>query len=268
LIIQAVTRIDLSAHHVLGLRANNPGPLTLSGTNSWLVGADQPWLIDPGPALPEHVGALTSELELRGGLAGVALTHDHADHAEALAALRHRWPDAPLAAARGRPDVPLRDGLTVGPLEAVAAPGHAPDHFAFVAGRVGFTGDAVLGEGSVFIAPGPSALAGYLEALAKLRARDLELLCPGHGPVIEAPRLRLTSYIEHRLERERQLTAALDGGQRSVEALLDAAWSDVPAAMRPAAAITLAAHLDKLEEEARLPHGVERPVVPPSLGAV
>jgi glyoxylase-like metal-dependent hydrolase (beta-lactamase superfamily II) len=263
-----VTRIELSGHDVVGLRADNPGPLTLSGTNSWLVGADQPWLIDPGPALPAHLAALFAEIGRRGGLAGVALTHDHADHAEGLTELRARWPQAPLAAARGRADIPLRDGLRVGPLEAVTTPGHAPDHFAFVAGNVGFTGDAVLGEGSVFIAPGPGALAGYLAALADLRARDLQLLCPGHGPVIEAPEIWLTAYIEHRLDRERQLIAGLEAGRRSVEELLDAAWSDVPAAMRPAAAITLAAHLGKLEDEGRLPPGTERPFVPPSLTAV
>ena len=122
-----------------------------------------------------------------------------------------------------------------------------------------FTGDAVLGEGSVFIAPDPGALRGYLAALRRLRAMDLALLCPGHGPVVEDPAAKLDEYLAHRLDRERRVIAALDAGARTVDELLDAAWADAPAVLRPAAAVTLAAHLDKLEEEGRLPEGVERP---------
>jgi glyoxylase-like metal-dependent hydrolase (beta-lactamase superfamily II) len=243
---------------VLRLRAPNPGPLTLSGTNTWLVGRDPAWVIDPGPALPEHLCSLLAALAERGELGGVVLTHDHIDHSEAVAALRERLP-APLAAGRAPADVQLSDGMRFGPFEAVHTPGHAPDHFAFIAGGVCFTGDAVLGEGSVFIAPDPGALAGYLDALARLRERDLEVLCPGHGPPIWTPKERLTEYIEHRLDRERHLLDALAEGRRSTAELLDAVWSDVPEPLRPAAAITLTAHLDKLAGEGRLPDGAHRP---------
>ncbi|MBV9467246.1 MAG: MBL fold metallo-hydrolase, partial [Solirubrobacterales bacterium] len=123
----------------------------------------------------------------------------------------------------------------------------------------GFTGDAVLGEGSVFIAPDPGALAAYLDALASLRRRRLAILCPGHGPVIDDPQAKLDQYVAHRLEREQRLVSALSAGHRTVAEMLDAAWSDAPAALRPAAAATLAAHLDKLADEGRLPEGVERP---------
>src|SRR5581483_12026852 len=99
------------------------------------------------------------------GLGGIALTHDHSDHAGAVAALRARFPGTLLAAARGAVDVAVQDGAHFGPLQALATPGHAPDHFAFLAGPVAMTGDAVLGEGSVFLAPDPGALAGYLGAL-------------------------------------------------------------------------------------------------------
>jgi glyoxylase-like metal-dependent hydrolase (beta-lactamase superfamily II) len=155
--------------------------------------------------------------------------------------------------------VRLADGDRFGPLEVVATPGHAPDHLAFVSGRACFTGDAVLGQGSVFVTPHEGALAGYLRALERLRSRDLEVLCPGHGPPVWAPREKLDGYIAHRLERERLLQAALSDGRRSVEELLDAAWSDVPQELRPVAAMTLAAHLDKLADDGRLPAGVERP---------
>ncbi|HLI60304.1 MAG TPA: MBL fold metallo-hydrolase [Solirubrobacteraceae bacterium] len=249
-------RIELPEHDAVGLRADNPGPLTLSGTNSWIVGTGPAWLVDPGPALPAHVRALSEELERRGGLGGIALTHDHADHREAVAPLRERYPEAPVAAARGEVEVRLRDGERFGPLEALALPGHAPDHLVYLARRIVFSGDAVLGEGSVFVA---DDLAGYLEGLRRLRERRLVLLCPGHGPVIEDPRGKLEEYIAHRLEREHRLVEALADGARTVDEMLDAAWSEVEPGLRPAAAVTLAAHLDKLAAEGRLPDGVERP---------
>jgi glyoxylase-like metal-dependent hydrolase (beta-lactamase superfamily II) len=139
-----MTKLDLPGADVVGLRAGNPGPFTLQGTNSWIVGRDPAWLIDPGPALDEHVQALIVEIGRRGGLGGIALTHDHADHAEAVPLLRRAFPSAPLAAARGEVDVPLGDGARFGPLEVLPTPGHAPDHLAFVMGEIALTGDAVL----------------------------------------------------------------------------------------------------------------------------
>jgi glyoxylase-like metal-dependent hydrolase (beta-lactamase superfamily II) len=254
-----MTRIEVPGHDVIGVRAGNPGPFSLSGTNSWIVGRDPAWVIDPGPALEAHLAALTEELAGRGGLGAIILTHDHYDHAEAVPALRARFPGVPLAAARGEVDQTLRDGEQIGPLTVFAVPGHASDHLTFLAGRVLLTGDAVLGEGSVFIAPEPNALAGYLAALGRLRELELEVICPGHGPLVTDPYAKLDQYREHRLDRERRLLLALGEGRRSVEALLDAAWAEVPAGLRPAAAVTLAAHLDKLEDEGRLPDGVERP---------
>lgn len=249
----------LERHDVAGIRAGNPGPLSLGGTNTWIVGRNAAWVVDPGPALPEHVAAVAQEVARRGGLGGIALTHDHPDHAEAVPALRERLGAAPVAAARGDVELTLAGGGRAGPLEALPTPGHATDHLAFVLGEIAFTGDAVLGEGSVFIAPDPGALAGYLEGLERLRTRRLALLCPGHGPLVEDPQAKLDEYLAHRRERERLVLDALAGGRRTVEELLDAAWADVPAPMRPVAAITLAAHLDKLADEGRLPDGVERP---------
>jgi glyoxylase-like metal-dependent hydrolase (beta-lactamase superfamily II) len=256
-----MARLELTEHDIAGIRAENPGPFTLSGTNSWIVGRDPAWLVDPGPALDDHLAALRDEIDRRGGLGGLLLTHDHADHAEAVPAMRAHYPGAPLAASRGEVDVRLADGDELGPFEVVATPGHAPDHLAFVTRTVALTGDAVLGEGSVFISPDPGALVGYLDALARLRERRLDLLCPGHGPPVHDPAAKLDEYIAHRLDRERRLVGALDQGKRGVDELLDAAWSEVPAALRPAAAVTLAAHLDKLAGEGRLPDGVERPAL-------
>ncbi len=173
--------------------------------------------------------------------------------------MRRRHPGTPVGAGRGEVDVRLGDGDRFGALEVLLLPGHAPDHLVFVHGGAAFTGDAVLGEGSVFISPDPGALAAYLAGLERLRARHLGVLCPGHGPLVTDPAEKLDTYIAHRLDRERRLVAALAEGRRITEELLDAAWDDAPAQLRPLAAVTLAAHLDKLEEEGRLPEGVERP---------
>jgi glyoxylase-like metal-dependent hydrolase (beta-lactamase superfamily II) len=244
---------------ILCLRAPNAGPVTLSGTNTWLVGRRPAWVIDPGPRLDAHLERVLEAIEARDGLGGIVLTHDHHDHSEAVPALLARHP-APLAGGRGQVDLRLEDGARVGPFEAVATPGHAPDHFALVADGACFTGDAVLGEGSVFISPYPGAMAGYLLGLNRLRLRDdLDVLCPGHGPPVWEPRAKLEQYIDHRIDRENKLIVALGRGCRTVDGLLDEAWSDVPESLRDLAAVTLAAHLDKLDEEGTLPPGVERP---------
>jgi glyoxylase-like metal-dependent hydrolase (beta-lactamase superfamily II) len=244
---------------ILCLRASNPGPMTLTGTNTWVIGRGPAWVIDPGPLEEDHLELLFGAIADRGGLGGVALTHDHRDHSEAVGAVLERHP-APLAAGRGRADVTLVEGLSFGPLIAVATPGHARDHFALLAHGACFTGDAVLGEGSVFIAPDPGAMSGYLLALERLRRReDFDVLCPGHGPPVWDARRKLEEYLSHRRDRESRLIGALGEGRRTVGELLDAVWAEVPEKLRPAAAVTLAAHLDKLADEGRLPSDVERP---------
>src|SRR5437868_7817451 len=104
-----MTRLEIPEHDLVAIRAANPGPFTLSGTNSWIVGRDPAWLVDPGPALDEHLAAVTEEIERRGGLGGIVLTHDHTDHSEAVPAMRARFAKTPLAAARGDVDVLLAD---------------------------------------------------------------------------------------------------------------------------------------------------------------
>src|SRR4051812_44722012 len=164
-----------AVHGVELVRAGNPGPFTLSGTNTWLVGRDPCWVVDPGPALREHIATVLEEVAARGGVGGIALTHHHADHTEAVPELK-RETGAPVAAAAfPGADVALADGDRFGPLRVVATPGHSPDHLAFVTGGACLTGDAVLGEGSVFVAPGPGSLVGYLAALRRLGEMDLDV---------------------------------------------------------------------------------------------
>jgi glyoxylase-like metal-dependent hydrolase (beta-lactamase superfamily II) len=249
----------LRRYDVVRVRAPNPGPLTLSGTNTWVVGRRPAWVVDPGPLIDSHIERLSAAIDVAGGLGGVALTHDHNDHAEAVGALLERYP-APLAAGSGRGDVKLAEGERFGPFEAVATPGHSADHFALVVRGVCFTGDAVLGEGSVFITPNRGAMSSYLLALEELRRRgDIDVICPGHGSPVWDAHSKLEEYIAHRLEREHNLVLALSQGLRTLPELLEAVWADVPEVLRPLAAVTLAAHLDKLEDEQSLPAGVERP---------
>ncbi|HEY4997073.1 MAG TPA: MBL fold metallo-hydrolase [Solirubrobacteraceae bacterium] len=257
---EATSVADLLAHYDVRLmRAPNPGPLTLSGTNTWVVGRRPTWVIDPGPLIDEHLERLFVEIEARGGLGGVLLTHDHQDHSEAVTALLETHP-APLAGGRGAVDVQLGEQVRFGPFESVATPGHAADHFALIADGACFTGDAVLGTGSVFISPYRGAMAGYLLALTRLRLReDFNVLCPGHGPPVWDAHTKLEEYVAHRIDRENHLIVALGEGRHTVKELLDAVWADVPEELRPVATATLAAHLDKLEEEQILPRGVERP---------
>lgn len=229
---------------IVRVRANNPSLLTLDGTNTYVTDG---WVVDPGPADDRHLDAVLAAAG--GSIEGIILTHGHADHADGAPALAER--------AGGAPVVRPGDGEDVGPFRAIATPGHSPDHVCLVKGSICFTGDTVLGAGSVFVAPGEGSLAAYLESLLRLRELDLDILCPGHGPIVDDPRPKLDEYIEHRLERERRLTEALDAGARSCDELLDAAWSEVPDELRPAARVTLEAHLEKLRDEGRLPEDVE-----------
>lgn len=242
------------------LRAANPGPLTLTGTNSWVLGRDPCWVIDPGPELDEHLDALVGEIRARGGAGAIAVTHSHADHAAGVDTLLARLPGGvPVVAAdpadvtRSRTRRAVADGDRVGPLEVLALPGHAPDHLGFVAdspvGRVCFTGDAVLGRGSVFVA---ADMAGYLEALRRLEALDLALICPGHGPLVDQPAPHLAAYRAHRLQREAAILEAWVRGIVAEQDLLAAVWGELPERLARPAAATLRAHLAKLASEGRL----------------
>ena len=223
--------------------APNPSPMTLDGTNTWVVDG---WVVDPGPA---HAGHLDRVASAAAPLRGVVLTHSHLDHSEGANAL-------------GVEAVLPSDGDHVGPFAAIATPGHSLDSVCLLFGRVLFTGDTVLGTGSVFISPGEGSLSAYLESLERLLTLDLDAICPGHGPVVRDPAAKLREYRDHRLEREEKVIAALGAGARTRDELLDRAWSEVDFTASPilrfAAAATLAAHLEKLAGEGRLPDGVER----------
>jgi glyoxylase-like metal-dependent hydrolase (beta-lactamase superfamily II) len=224
------------------LTAPNPGPMTLEGTNTYVVGRDPAVVIDPGPQDGGHIDAVRDAAERRGGIGAVLLTHGHSDHSGGVEA---------LGVEPARPS----DGEVIHGLEAIATPGHADDHLCFLVGGACFTGDLILGEGSTIVGPREmgGSLADYMRSLARLAERDLKVLYPGHGPQIDDPRAKIAEYVEHRMMRERRLVAALERGERSRAALLAEVWDDVPEQLRGAAAIAMKAHLEKLEDEGRLP---------------
>jgi glyoxylase-like metal-dependent hydrolase (beta-lactamase superfamily II) len=231
---------------VTRIRAPNPSPLTLDGTNTYVA---EGWVIDPGPDDRAHLDAVLAV----GPVEGIVLTHSHPDHAEGAPSLARR---------AGVEVVQPSGGERVGPFEVIATPGHAPDHVSLLYGRVLFSGDTVLGAGSVFVGGGDGSMAAYLDSLRRLLALDLEAICPGHGPVVWEPRAKLEEYLAHRLERERLVVEALEAGSSSRNEVLDRAWSDVDLDavpyLRMAAGLTLDAHLDKLAAEGRLREAISR----------
>ena len=248
--------------------------MTLGGTNTYVVGRGPAYVVDPGPDDAGHLDAVRAEGEVRGGIAAALLTHSHADHSAGVARLGVPllWGEVSegdeSAAVLGADPVPAafedhpsdakRNGMAeafeVGPFNALSTPGHASDHVVLLWEQVCFCGDLILGEGSTIVPPAAfgGSLVDYMESLRRVRELDVSLLAPGHGPLITDPRAKIDEYLAHREAREARLVEALDAGERSRAILLEAAWDDVPEILRPAAAMAMQAHLEKLEAEGRL----------------
>lgn len=253
-------RLDL-APDLTVLRADNPGPMTLDGTRSYLLGRERLVIVDPGPNRPDQLEALAGVVNGR-DVAVVLLTHAHADHAGAAAAAVRRFGAELRASAdtlsrlgTGTGGRALEDGETVAPeeglsLTAIHAPGHSADHVCYLAepGRRLLTGDLVLGEGSSAVLHPDGRVADSLASLARLIALRPALLLPGHGPPIEAAKSRLEEYRRHRLERERQVRAAVEGGARTVPEIREVVYGTLPDGLAWAADASVAAHLAALAE--------------------
>ncbi len=220
-----------------GLRvvpAPNPSPMTLDGTRTYLVGHARPVVIDPGPALDRHVQAIVEAL---GGVrpGAILLTHSHADHSGAAPALAERT-GAPVLMARGALASRLPAGAVgrwigegdevetdAGTLRALATPGHAPEHLAFVwrQGSAIFVGDHLMGEGDTsLVAPPEGDLAAYLESLRRIGEAGAEVLYPAHGPPIRDAAAAVERYAEHRRTRVEQVRAALRDGAATPRGLV------------------------------------------------
>jgi glyoxylase-like metal-dependent hydrolase (beta-lactamase superfamily II) len=243
--------------------APNPSPLTLEGTNTFVVGepgAGTAVVVDPGPDDAGHAEAVVRacsgrEVEL------VLLTHTHVDHAEGARAFAARV-GAPLAAlapgwaTAGAPDLAAGGPLAVAGLELrpLPTPGHAADHCCFVldAERAVFTGDHVLGRGTTVVEWPGGDMADYLASLRLLLDLRPERLYPGHGPLGPDAVARVEGYLAHRLGREAQVLEALDAGDRTPGEIVARVYAEVDPGLHPAAELSVRAHLAKLAREGRV----------------
>ena len=244
------------------VRAANPSHMTLTGTNTYLVGdhADGDLVVvDPGPTLPAHRQTIESAIaDRRGRVTGVVVTHHHHDHAEAVGWAAEWGVDALAFDPERIPGTrPLGDGGTVaaGTIDLVAhhQPGHTSDHLCLQVPATGavLTGDHVLGEGTTVIAWPDGDLGHYLASLRALRALDPRVLYPGHGEVIEDPAGHVDALLAHRRERTRQIVAAVADGPVTVDQIVSDVYPDLAAGLRPAAARSVNAHLADLERRGR-----------------
>ena len=234
--------------------AGNPGAFTgPTGNNTWLVDGAEPLLVDAGVGAAEHVAAVAAALGGR-ALARVFVTHAHPDHASGVPALKARWPalDVVEGAHDSGRTIPAGDGG----LEVVATPGHSPDHACLwdPHARALFAGDLLVAGGTIMIAAsGGGSLRAYLASLAEVRALGPARVYPGHGPVIDEPVSLIDQYIEHRRAREAQVLAALEEGAADPDAIVRRVYPDLDPALAGAARETVLAHLQKLEEDGRIP---------------
>ena len=246
------------------IRAPNPGPMTLDGTNTWVI-ADQErsaLVVDPGPAIGDHIDAILAACAPR--LVTIVLTHRHLDHSEGAAVLAERTGCSVRAADpqfRVGPDG-LESGelLRVGghSLEVIETPGHTSDSRSLLlTGQDGLsrliTGDMVLGRGTTVITYPDGDLAAYFESLDLLdrlvRTRNVTELLPGHGPIVTDPTAWLSFYRRHRHERLDQIRAALAAGDRSASEIVARVYADVDRSVWPAAEQSVHAQLDYLRQQ-------------------
>lgn len=244
-----------SGARIVLLRAENPSPMTLAGTDSWVVGVGgESWVVDPGPDDADHLAALAADARELGEPGGVALTHDHLDHSEGVETLRDLLGGVPVVKRGTEKEVSS-------PLVATYTPGHAADHLIFHIGdppdRVLFSGDLILGQSSTIVPPGGGTLIAYLESLRVVLELEPAMILPGHGEPILDPAAAVAAQIEHREKRERDLRAALADGVYDREALLDRVWSDVGPELRIAAHVTMQTNLEKLDLQGELPDDFE-----------
>ncbi len=256
------------------VRAPNPSAMTLTGTNSYIIdcGKGQAICIDPGPPLEQHIDAILSRAQMLGvSIEAICVTHGHPDHAPGASLLAART-NAPVFAHRNAAfphDRALsdREGLHIGAttIEAIDAPGHTFDHLVFYdrEDRALFTGDVVLGEGTVVIAPPNGAMRPYQRTLHRLLEEfpHAQVIYGGHGPPVGDPRSKLREYIAHREFRERELLAALGSGAQTIPQLVQCIYRDTKPILWPAAARQMLAYLLALEDEGAVTsYVVERPM--------
>lgn len=262
---------------IRALRAPNASPLTGSGTNTWLVGATELVVIDPGPDDPAHLAAILAAVAPGQRIGQIVVTHAHLDHsalAPRLAAATGAAVHAFGTATEGRsalmaslapglpphgegldhafaPDLRLSDGDTLtGPdwsLTALHTPGHLGGHLCLALGDVLFSGDHVMGWSTTIVSPPDGDMAAYMASLDRLASRPWKQFLPGHGDPVDDPATRLADLIAHRRQREAQILAAIADGPDQLARLTARIYQDIPPRLLPAAERNVLAHLIDLD---------------------
>ena len=231
--------------------APNPGPMTLDGTNTWVLrapGATGCLVVDPGPLLEEHL----AEVAALGPVEQVLLTHGHADHSEGARRFAELT-GAPVRAldpamrlgdeGLGEGDVVVGGGLE---LRVWATPGHSSDSLSFLLDDAVLTGDTVLGRGTTVVAHPDGVLTDYLASLRRLAEVGELTVLPGHGPELPDAGAAAERYLAHRAQRLEQVRAAVAEGATTAEQVVERVYADVDRALWPAATLSVLAQLDHL----------------------
>jgi glyoxylase-like metal-dependent hydrolase (beta-lactamase superfamily II) len=240
--------------------ANNPGPMTYFGTNTYLLDtADGVVVLDPGPeGHPEHVEAI---LRHTGGqITLILVSHTHHDHVGAVPALQAAT-GAPTAGFRLSalaafdPDIRLDHGATVAGMTALHTPGHASDHLCFALAADGrkvlFSADHVMSWSTSIVSPPGGDMRHYFTSLNLLLDRDDDVYLPGHGPKLHEPRGLVREMLTHRMLREQAIARKLNDGPSDTYTIMDALYSQLNPRLRQAAERNVLAHLLKMESEGK-----------------
>jgi len=232
------------------LLAPNPGPFTLTGTRTYLLGDST--IIDPGPAMDSHVDAIRAAMPK---LKTILITHRHPDHAPAAVPLK-RATGACIVAPHGvvdEADRIISGGEIVDGLQVIATPGHTSEHVCYLTAEGDlFSGDTILGEGTTQVFLPDGNMADYIRSLRDLRARNPRRIYPGHGPTRDDAVALIDQYIAHRLQREQQVLDALEAGAPDLLEMRRRIYPALDPRLHHGAEEQIEAHLIKLRDEGRV----------------
>jgi glyoxylase-like metal-dependent hydrolase (beta-lactamase superfamily II) len=241
--------------NIRSITAPNPGPFTLDGTRTYLLGETA--VIDPGPIIDSHIQSIIDAMPK---LRTILITHRHGDHAPAAVPLKQAT-GAKIFAPEGvledsQVDRRLADGESIdiegNRLEVIATPGHTQEHVCFFSEDHDlFSGDTILGFGTTAVFPPDGSMRDYIASLHLLRARSPRRIQPAHGPTRDDAIALIDEYIEHRLEREQQVIDAIRSGATTIPKMREAIYRQLDPRLRGAAEIQITAHLIKLIEEGK-----------------
>jgi len=252
--------------------AKNPKEYTGPGTNTYIVGTDRVWIIDPGPDCAVHVDTVLAAVAGR-TVAGILVSHSHLDHSPA-AMLISRKVNAKIygfgALSRDilafteedidadfSPDIALADGHLIGEgdwqIMALHTPGHFPNHMAYYLPHKGilFSGDHVMGWSTTVVVPPLGNMAEYLASLDKLEHLGSHLMLPSHGLEVTNPGGRIRDVREHRAMRQKQVEACVQKGVSDPASIVAEIYDELPARLIQAAQGCVAAHLEFMTQEDR-----------------